>query len=315
MSMPGLTILINLYHQAMRHLLLLLACLSCVPAVAAERLRIACGSSVVLDLTAIIGAGRVEAVPLVPAGMDPHSYQPRPEDAANLARCQAVVINGLGFEGWWERLAREAAFPADRLIVAAAGVAPLPMAAVPGHEGHDHGPGGHDPHAFGDVANAILYVAAIRDGLSRIDPASAAHYRLTADLLGSELRALDGWVKRSLATIPAARRVIVTNHDGMQYFAKAYGFTVRSPNTALADSQPSARSIEAIAAFIRREQVPAVFIEHAANPRTVEQVAAEAGVRVGGRLWVDGTPPADAPHTGYRGMVVANVLTLIDGLR
>ena len=295
-------------------LLLLLAFASAGDSASAA-LRVVCGSSVVYDLTRQIGAGRIAVSSLIPPGADPHTYQPRPDDAKALAGADLVVINGLGFEGWWEKLATEASFPAAKVVVAAARVKPLPMGDAPGHEGHGHAPNEPDPHAFGDVANAVRYAEAIRDGLIRADPAGEGHYRAMAELLIAELRALDAWTKRTLATIPARRRVVITNHDAMQYFARAYGFTVKAPNTALEDSQPSAKQIADLVAFIRAEGVAGVFIEAAKNRKVVEQIAAEAGVRVGGALHLDGIPPADHTHTGYRGMVVSNVLALVEGLR
>ncbi len=290
-------------------------------AFAADRMpTVVCGSSVVHDLVRQVGGSRIQAVSLIPPGVDAHAFQPKPEDAKALQAADLLVVNGLGFEGWYEKLVADASFPKDRIVVAAAGIAPLAM-----EDGaHDHSAHGHghtddgavaDPHAFGDVKNVMRYVENIRDGLIRLDPKGEAEYRLLADLQLAEFRALDGWVKKTLARIPAARRVVVTNHDAMQYFAKAYGFEVRAPNTMFEDSQPSAKQVADLVAFLKGQQVKAVFIEHAKNPKLMEQIAGEAGVVLGRPLFLDGVPPADHPWTGYRGMVVSNVLALTAALQ
>jgi zinc/manganese transport system substrate-binding protein len=300
-------------------LLLAVAVLAC----AADRIpTVVCGSSVVHDLVRQVGGSRIQAVSLIPPGVDAHAFQPKPEDAKLLQAADLLVVNGLGFEGWYEKLVADASFPKDRIVVAAAGVTPLTMEEGDhDHHGHDHGHahtedgGVADPHAFGDVRNVMRYVENIRDGLIRLEPKGEAEFRLLADLQLAELRALDGWVKKTLARIPAAQRVVITNHDAMQYFAKAYGFEVRAPNTMFEDSQPSAKQVADLVAFLKGQQVKAVFIEYAKNPKLMEQIAGEAGVALGRPLFLDSVPPAGHPWTGYRGMVVSNVLALTAALQ
>ncbi len=290
--------------------LALLALLSLLSAV--EPLRVVCGNGVVLDLVRQVGGARVVAESLIDPSQGPHGYQPRPEDARRLATAQVAVINGLGFEGWFEGLVHDAGF-AGTIVIAAAGVTPIAMP-HDHHEGHDHDHGPMDPHAYGDLANGITYVEAIRAGLTAADPAGAEDFRAWAAACSGRLRALDQWTRRELARIPAARRVIVTDHDGLRYFATAYGFTVHAANTALETSEPSAAGVAELIGLVRRTGVPAIFIEHGRSDRLVQTLAAETGARVAPALWVDSVPPLDGAQGGYAGMFLHNVRVLTTAL-
>jgi zinc/manganese transport system substrate-binding protein len=285
-----------------------------VSATSAERLPVACATSVLADMATQIGGDRIRVLPLVPAGGDAHTYQPGAAEAQALGSARMVVINGLGFEGWFDRLAAAAGF-AGSVVVASVGVTPRQMDAACGvgegqdHTGHDHTV---DPHAWLDLANGQRYAENIRDGLIAADPAGTADYRAWTDAYLARLRALDGWTRRQLAAIPAARRVLVTNHDAAGYFAAAYGFTVRAPATAL-DETVGGQDLARLAGWVREQGVPAVFLEHAKDPRLVARIAEDAGVALGGTLYLDGVP-ADGLST-YEGMFLLNVRRLVAALQ
>lgn len=289
----------------------------------AEPLRVVTGNTIVQDIAATIGGETVAATCLQQPGVDVHAYQPVPADVQRLAAAQVVVLNGLGFEGWFEGLAKEAGLTAT-VVIASRGITPLPMASGGhdhGHHDHAHHDHGHDektvddPHAFNAIANGVRYAENIRDALIAADQAGAAGYRTRAETYIAELRTADAWARKEFSTIPRARRKVVTDHDAMQYFAKEYGFTIVAPNTALVDSQPSAKDIAAIVAFIREQGVKTVFLEAGKSGKVIEQIAAEAGVRVGDRLHVDGLGPAGSPAGTYIGAFRHNVTAILDGLR
>lgn len=279
----------------------------------AEPLRVVTGNTVVHDLTMQVGGERVAATCLLRPGVDPHAYQPVPEDIRNLAAARLVVINGLGFEGWFEGLAREAGF-AGTVVVASAGVEVLRLAQDDHDHGHGHGHGHAtvaDPHAYNSVRQGVRYVENIREALIAADPAGADGYRARAATLIAALREADAWATVQFAAIPRAQRRIVTDHDALAYFATDYGFRILSPNTALEDSQPGAAALAALVAFIRQQGVKGVFLEAGRNPKLIAQIAAEAGVRVGAELHLDGT----AVGLDYLGTFRANVQAIAEALR
>lgn len=291
------------------HLLLLVICCW-----GADPIQVVTGNTVVHDLATRIGGERIAATCLLRPGVDPHAYQPVPEDVRNLAAARLVVINGLGFEGWFEGLAKEAGF-VGTVVVASAGIRPLEMAHDDhghDHHGHDHAHGAvADPHAYNSIRHGVRYAENIRDALIAADPSGADGYHARTASLVAELRQADAWATVQLAAIPKAQRRIVTNHDALAYFAADYGFQVLSPHTALEDSQPGAQRIAALAAFIRAQGVKGVFLESGRNPKLIEQIAAEAGVRVGAHLHLDGA----GTGLDYIGSFRANVTAIVEALR
>lgn len=285
----------------------LVVLLLCVVAWGADPIRVVTGNTVVHDLTQRIGGERITATCLLRPGVDPHAYQPVPEDVRNLAAARLVVINGLGFEGWFEGLAKEAGF-AGTVVVASAGITPIDVA----HDEHEHAHGTvADPHAYGSIRHGVRYAENIRDALIAADPAGGDGYQTRAAALIADLRQADAWATVQFAAIPKAQRRIVTNHDALAYFAADYGFQIVSPHTVLEDSQPGAQRIAALADFIRRQGVKGVFLESGRNPKLIEQIAAEAGVRVGAPLHLDGA----GAGLDYIGSFRANVQAIVEALR
>jgi len=287
------------------------------PLIAADsRLSVVTGNTIVQDIAVHIGGARIDASCLLQPGVDPHSYQPVPEDVKRLAAAQVVIINGLGFEGLFEGLAKEAGFKGT-LVVATKGIVPLKMEADECH-GHDHGHAHgkvDDPHAFNSIAKGVRYAENIRDALIAADAAGAEVYRTAAAAYITELRAADAAAKMQFASLTKAQRKIITNHDAMQYFAQEYGFEVLAPNTALEDSQPSAKELAELIDFIKNQGVKGVFLEFGKNEKIIEQIAKEAGVSIGAELYLDGVGPAGSAASTYLGMFKSNVSSIVTGLK
>jgi zinc/manganese transport system substrate-binding protein len=280
----------------------------------AGRLRAVASFSILGDLVREVGGPHVEVTTLVGPGSDVHSFNPAPGDARTLARADIVFVNGLGLEGWIDRLVRASSTRAP-VVTASAGVAPIEEP-----EGHDHGGhGAHeghgaDPHAWQNVANVKLYVANIRDGLAKVDPAHAEAYREAAAAYTDRLDALDREVRASLGRIPPENRRIITTHDAFGYFASAYGLAILAPQGVSTESEASPRDIAAIITQIRKERVPAVFLETVTDPRQMERIARESGARIGGKVYSDALSPADGPAPTYLAMIQQNVAAFTTAL-
>lgn len=286
--------------------------------VAEERVIVVTANPLLDDLTRRVGGARIATTCLVPPGNDTHHYRPTPDDARRLADAQVIVINGLGYEGWFDALLTRSRSRA-RVIIAAAGIAPLPLAA--GSHCHDDGGGtvaaadALDPHAFHSLIEGVHYVEAIRSGLSAADPAGAESYATEAAALTAELTAAHAWAEAALGAIPLSRRTIITSHDALAYFARDYGFTVVGIGNSLEDRQASARDLIEVVRRIRTQKIPAVFREQGKSGALIDRVASEAGVVVAGQLYLDGPDPTDPNANTYLAMFRANVRTLADALR
>jgi zinc/manganese transport system substrate-binding protein len=268
--------------------------------------------SILADLVRKIGAERVEVTSLVGPDGDAHSYAPTPADARALTSAKLVVVNGLGFEGWISRLIRSSGTRAQT-VTATTGIQALKAVEGGGH-GHSHGAAATDPHAWQNVANARTYVTTIRDALIAADPAGKAEFEKNAAEYLTAIAALDVEIRTMVALIPADRRRILTTHDAFQYFSKAYGIEFVALRGVASDSEPSARDIAAIIRQIKQGRITALFMENITDPRAMQRIAAETGVKVGGQLFSDALSPPDGPAPDYLSMMRHNARQIVGAL-
>jgi zinc/manganese transport system substrate-binding protein len=284
-----------------------------LPASAQAPIKAVATFSILGDLLAEVAGDKVELSVVVGPDIDAHAYQPRPTDARALADAKVLVSNGLGFEGWIDRLAKAAPFK-GRAIVATAGVATLKAGADHGHShGHSHGHG-PDPHCWQDVQRVRTYVANIAKGLAEADPPNAAHYRERAQAFDRRLVDLDTWVKAEIARVPADKRRAITGHDSFRYFSSAYGVKFQSPRGYNTSSEPSARDVATLIREVREQRIKALFVENMTNPGLIDQIARESGAVVGPRLYTDALSGPDGPAPTYEKMMRHNVTALVAGM-
>jgi ABC-type Zn uptake system ZnuABC Zn-binding protein ZnuA len=279
--------------------------------------------SILGDLVKKVGGEAVAVTTLIGPGVDAHTYDPAPADLVVLAEAEVVFENGLGFEPWLDGFFASAQPPGARVVVTES-ITPSEAGEAAAHEGEEvleegDAPelGQFDPHVWHDVANVIVMVGNIRDALAAADPDHAELYEANAAAYIAELEALDASIREQVATLPEERRILVTSHDNLGYFADAYGFTILgnvfgSLSTEAGD--PSARDIAALIEAIAATGVPAVFAENVANPDLMESIAAEAGVTLAPPLYTDALGAPGSPGETYIGMMESNVTAIVDAL-
>jgi len=269
------------------------------PAEAQDKLRVVATFSILADLAKSVGGDAVEVTSLVAPNGDAHAYAPSPADAKRLADAKLILVNGLGFEGWIERLVKASGSKAQ-VTLATKGIKPRQMK---DDDGHDH----TDPHAWQSVANAKIYVANIRDALVNVDPARKATYEANAASYLAGLDTLDQEIKTAIAAIPAARRKIITTHDAFGYFAAAYGLQMIAPQGVSTEAEVSARDVAKIIRQIKAQKIPAVFLENVADPRLMQRIAEESGAKIGGKLYSDALSDPSGPAPTYIDMMRSNL--------
>lgn len=280
----------------LRAFLTALLLLAALPVSAQPRLKVVSTFSILDDFVGEIGGDRVDRSVIVGPDTDMHTYQPKPTDARVLAAAQVLVSNGLGFEGWIDRLAQAASFKGQR-IVASTGIVPEP-----------------DPHCWQDVACARRYVANIADGLAAADPANATFYRDHAARYDQRLADLDAWIRREIAKVPPDRRRAITGHNSFQYFARAYGVQFAAPRGYSTDSEPTARDVARLIRQVREEKTKALFVENMTNPNMVQEIARDSDATVGPRLYTDALSKPEGPAATYIAMMRHNVKALVAGM-
>jgi zinc/manganese transport system substrate-binding protein/manganese/iron transport system substrate-binding protein len=229
------------------------------------------------DFARVVGGDRVRVTGILKPNVDAHDFEPSPADVDVIARAKVLIENGAGLESWLGDTVSASGFSGAR-VDASQGVELLGGPA----EGGDEAAGAKDPHIWQDVANAKVMVANVERGLAAADPAGAATFEANRERYDAELDTLDARIRKVAATIPAADRKLVTNHEAFNYFARAYGFQVVGAVIPSFDTSAelSAREISDLVARIRETGTRAVFSEASLPPRTAETIGREAGVEV-----------------------------------
>ena len=261
--------------------------------------------SILGDMVKQVGGDRVAVTTIVGPNADTHVYEPRPQDAAMLSGAQLFVINGLGFEGWFDRLVEATGFKGE-MVTASDGVAT--------HTMDEDGQAITDPHAWQSLTNAEFYLANILKGLCDVDTEGCATYEANAQAYWRQIAALDAEVRAAIAAVPEAQRKVITTHDAFGYFAEAYGVTFMAPEGVSTESEASAADVARLIEQIRQAGVKALFIENMSDPRLVQQIAAETGAKLGGALYADAlSEPGEGAGT-YLDMFRHNVALLVPAL-
>ena len=281
------------------------------PAVAAgQRLPVVASFSILGDIVANVGGDRIVVSTLVGPDQDAHVFQPAPDNIKQVARARLVVVNGLGFEGWMERLVQAAAYRGE-IVVASKGIAVRDRANEDGHTEH----GKDDPHAWHDPANVVIYTRNIVTALSKLDPAGAATYQRNGDAYIAQLNALDRWATQQFLQFPEAKRKVITSHDAFGYFGAHYKLSFLAAQGVSTESEPSAKDIAALIRQIRKEKIRAVFMENMSSPQLIQQISKEAGVTLGGELYADALSPANGPAPTYLRLMRYNIETILAQLK
>ncbi len=274
------------------------------PAVyAADTLAVTTSFSILGDLVKVVGKERVTVSTLVGPNQDAHVFEPKPSDAKAIQNSKLLVINGLGFEPWANKLAKAANFKGTT-VFASKGIRPLGSTE---HKGHAHHHDDADPHAWQNPLNVIQYVTNISNALTALDPAGAAIYQSNAQAYIKEVQALDNWIESQFSGIATEKRKVITSHDAFAYFAARYKIKFVAAQGTSTEAEPSAKQIAKLVQQIKREKVKTVFVENMSNPKLLEQISKDAGASVGAHLYADALSAAGQPGATYLQMMRHNV--------
>ena len=273
-----------------------------------QKVNVVASTTQIADFARIVGGDRINLTDLVKPGVDPHDFEPTPQDVQKVTQAHLIAINGVGLEQFM-----------DQLLEQAGGGKPVAVLSrgVKLRKGTGDEAKTGDPHVWLNPQNAQIMVDNLADALAKVDPTGAAVYRANADAYKLQLDDLDRRIEEQINTIPKERRKVVTNHDALGYYLDRYGITfvgaaIPSLETHAA---PSARQIAETVRKVRKENVPAVFTESSLDPRLEEQIAREAGVKVVAMLYADSLGPPGSPAATYLAMMEHNTRTIVDALR
>lgn len=292
--------------------------LSLVSAQAADPIPVASLSTVLADLAQNVGGDKIAITEIVKPGIDPHDFQPTPGDIAAISKARLVLASGLGFEGYLDKLEAAVGKGPTFLVV---GESIKPIMVDEDHHDHDHAhPHVHtadgkiaDPHWWHSIANVKVATRAIRDALIAADPANTATYEANTKAYLAKLDDLAKFVKLQVAQLPKARRILVTSHDALGYFAHDYDFEIHPVDGITPGDQPSSKKVRDLIEDIKKEGVKAIFAENIENPKVLGEITKETGAKLGGVLYADGLGAKEA--NTYDAMMRHNVTTIVSALQ
>jgi zinc/manganese transport system substrate-binding protein len=276
---------------------------------AADKLDVVASFSIIGDFARNVGGDRVTITTIVGHDGDAHVYEPSPADATAMAKADVVLVNGLHFEGFLERLIETSG---TRATIAELTRGVTPIAFKPEFAEDDAGSGGKaiDPHAFQSIANAKIYIANIADAFCAADQGGCETYRANATGYTQKLDAVEKEVKDAVQSIPPEKRTIITSHDAFGYFEHEYGLTFRAPEGISTEAEPSAADVARLIDQVKADKAAAIFVENITNQRLIEQIASETGLKIGGTLYSDALSPADGPASTYIDLMRHNITTI-----
>lgn len=264
-------------------------------------LKVVASFSILADWARQLGGDRVEVHALVGPDGDAHVYSPGAADARRLSQADLVLVSGLHFEGWMDRLVKSSGFRGP-VVTVSRGIAPLSL------------DGGPDPHYWQDVRLARTAVAAVRDAYLRARPEESKHFETLAHRYEEALAALDEEIRQRWSSVPEGGRRVVTTHDAFGYYARAYGVSFLAAQGWSTEKEASAAQVARLIRQLRQQEVRAVFVENMTQPRLMQRVAQEGGATIGGTLYADALSPAGGPAPDYLRMMRHNTEALVSAL-
>ena len=274
------------------------------------KLRVATTVAPITSIVLNIGGDRVHIHGLIPDGVDSHTFEPKPSDAAVLSRADILIMNGAHLEGATERIAKNNLKDPTRIYYLADNAF--------GAGGDEDGflydfsfpkaAGNPNPHLWMNPKYALRYAELTRDWLSQNDAKNRDYYAANYERFAAVLRQLDAAIRKDSATVPLSNRKLLTYHDSWAYWAREYGWTVIGAIQPSDFKEPSAKEVAGLISQIQKEGVSAVFGSEVFPSKTLETIARESGAVFEDKLRDDAPPggAADKNHT-YVGMVVEDM--------
>lgn len=274
------------------------------------KLRVVATTTMLADLCRVVGGDAVQVMGLMGPEQDPHSYVSRAGDAKLMADAQVIVANGLRLEGKLVDRLSDKSHSGKRVLIVG-DTLPDDLLLAPQEEFE----GAKDPHVWGDVALWKQATGLVAEAFSQAMPEQKEAFREREKKYINELSALDAWIRKEVAQVPEAKRVLVTGHDAFFYFGKAYGFQVRGVRGVSSAVESDLRQNQELATFIRERGIRTIFAESTVNGKEVNAVAERSGAVVSAENLYSDALGKDGDVATYLGMMRHNVKAIVEGLK
>mgnify|MGYP003576226727 CR=1 FL=1 len=275
----------------------------------AAELKVASLHPLIGDLARQVGGDRVEVVDLIGKNGDPHHFEPVQADLQKAADAKLYLASGMGLESYLPSLRGILGGKAEIVEIG------KDLPSIEGECDHDHAGHDHhhdheiDPHWWHSI-DLFRRATTITAGIfSKADPAGAEIYTKNAAAYRAKLDELDRWTRKEIAKVPKAKRHLATAHAAFGYFCKDYGFEPIPVQGLNREQMPDPKKLASILAELKEHEVAAIFPEKESNPKILQALTGDSGIKLGPSLIADGST-AD----GYEAMIRQNVEAIVTGL-
>jgi ABC-type Zn uptake system ZnuABC Zn-binding protein ZnuA len=286
-----------------------------------EKLRVVATTSIIADVVAQVGDTAIELTALMPANVDPHTYEPTPADLRAVSDADLLIINGLGLEEFLNSMLGNLSTEVPILSLSE-GLEALPVEDEEHVEeehseeaGEDHAHDGLDPHVWFDPTNVMVWVDRAAQDFSQLDPDNAALFARNARTYQDQLMELDQWIFTSVSKIPVENRKIVSDHRLFDYFAARYGFEVIGAVIPVFSSaaEPSARELADLQEKILDLDVSVILVGEAIGSSILDAIREDTGTELI-YLYTGSLSEQGGPAATYLDFMRYNVETIVASL-
>lgn len=295
---------------------ILALCVGVIPANAdpTQKIKVTATITMITDLVKQVGGDRVEVQGLMGAGVDPHLYKASASDVTKLQNADVIFYCGLLLEGKMQDVLTKLARKNKSVYAVTESIPEDKLLEPPAFAGH------YDPHVWFDATLWSLCVDNVVKGLSERDPASRKYFEKRGADYKATLAVLHEWALKRSNELPKEKRILITSHDAFNYFGRAYGFQVVGLQGISTVTETSLADMIKLIEFIKAHKVKSIFVESSVPHKTIERVAKDAGVTVGGELFSDATGTPGEIENGYdlgtyEGMIRHNLNKIVDALK
>lgn len=269
-----------------------------------EKPKIVATASMIADMAKNIIGDQFEVVTIVPIGKDPHTYEPTPSDATLVANADVIFKNDLTFEGWLLKLIENSGTKAN-VVKVTEGVKVIESLTYSNSA---------DPHAWMNALNGIIYAENIKNAMVEYDAENKEKYEKNFLAYKTKLEKLDQYITQQIETIPEKQRILITSHDAFQYYGRKYGIQLESILGTSTEAQAQTSDIVRLDKVIKKNSVPAVFIESTVNPKMLQGLAESNDITIGGSLYADSIGDKDSDASTYHDMLKYNTDVIVKAL-
>lgn len=234
------------------------------------------------DFARNVGGEKVNVSLLLPPGVEPHSFEPKPSDIARISQADVFIFTGEFMEPWAHDIIHGSSNKNIRIVDASSGINMITMKEEHDeHEAehhHEH-EGGTDPHIWLDFDNVKIIIDNITEALCEKDEANADYYKNNAEAYKNQISELDSEYKAALAEC-RTRRIVYGGHYAFGYLAQRYNLQYTAAQGLSHDAEPSAQDLIALVEQIRKNDIHYVFYEELTSPKTAETIANETNAKM-----------------------------------